>query len=77
MDANQTCPFCNSENINKFNSTITEHEFACRACGETFKKTHVGGQILKGIGALSSGFFMVFSIVRGGSGKNEEDILNE
>ena len=45
MDNNQNCPFCGSENINKFNSTVVDYEFACRICGKQWKKTHAGGQV--------------------------------
>ncbi|MEI7870234.1 MAG: hypothetical protein WCI11_20315 [Candidatus Methylumidiphilus sp.] len=70
MDTKERCPFCESENINKFNSNVIEHEFACRSCKKQWKKTHAGGQVLKAGGAILTGVgaFALWLLSAGGDG---------
>lgn len=53
-----------------FNTNVIDHEFACRACGKQWKKTHAGGQLLKAGGALLSGSIVFFTIFGGGDDDN-------
>lgn len=68
MESNQQCPFCDSENINNFNTNVIDHEFVCRNCENQWKKTHIGGQVLKAGGAVLSGALAFLAIFGGSNG---------
>jgi len=55
MTEKEKCPFCESDNINRFNANVTIHEYVCRSCKREWRKTPASGTLLKIGGAVLTG----------------------